>query len=37
MYIDIQFDGLQYLTNEYSYEPNFAFMKGYTTIIKLVK
>lgn len=35
--LDCQFDGLQFLLNEYQYQPNFAFIKGYTTFIGFIK
>ncbi len=36
-YLDCQFDGIHFLTNHYNYQPNFAFIKGYTTIVHAVK
>lgn len=35
--LDCQFDGLQFLLNDYQYQPNFAFIKGYTTFIGFIK
>ena len=28
-----QFDGLHFLFNNYTHEPNFAFLRGYTTLV----
>ncbi len=35
--IDCQFDGIHFLTNHYTHQPNFAFIKGYTKIVHAVK
>ena len=36
-YVDCQFDGIHFLTNNYNYQPNFAFIKGYTSLLHAFK
>lgn len=37
LYLVTNFDGMQFIDNEYNYEQNFVFLPGFTSIIRAIK